>query len=473
LTGLFKRALTGGFFFFLITLIAAGDPRLEAESFYMEVQSWTQPFSAEQISRMSLVASGLEGADLEIYQQRMEEEIQRFRTMVLPGWKGLSDYELGEQLLLWIHSHFLKSYQEPQTYMNVLLDDGRYNCVSSAILYLIFAVEAGLDAAGVETVDHAFCRILVNGEVVDIETTNIHGFDPGTKKEFTQAFNRTGYSYVPPGNYRSRSERNIRQMVALILQNRIALGQRRRNHEEVVGLAVDMYTLAPSEKTLAQLNDVLRNWSAELNDRGYYKEGFLFLLALSTPFPDLPDNEDILFSLAHNYLADMTNRGNLEEAYDFLDTYGEVFREERYRELYSMVIQQKLQIMMRTAPYEESLQAIRQAAEQSYISARLKEEWISWLHQNKAIQIADNQYWLEAWRFLESLPREEAAYGNIPSMREQMKRNWTVSLHNRFVDFMNQQRYSEARQVLEEGLEMDPENRTFLQDQRSLAQVLE
>ncbi|MDR1596542.1 MAG: hypothetical protein LBR99_02445, partial [Treponema sp.] len=69
---------------------------------------------------------------------------------------GADAKERGEFILTFVHQRFLKGYVENQTRLDEIFRTGRYNCVSSAVLYTVFAAALGLDVSGVMTKDHAF-----------------------------------------------------------------------------------------------------------------------------------------------------------------------------------------------------------------------------------------------------------------------------------------------------------------------------
>jgi hypothetical protein len=79
---------------------------------------------------------------------------------------------------------------------------------------------------------------------VDVETTILYGFDPGTKREFRDAFGKaTGFAYVPPGNYRDRTAIDRRTLFSLVLANRIFDAESSGRFFEAVGLAADRWAL--------------------------------------------------------------------------------------------------------------------------------------------------------------------------------------------------------------------------------------
>ena len=77
-----------------------------------------------------------------------------------------------------------------------------------------------------------------------METTNPYGFDPGSRREFTDSFGRvTGYSYVPPGQYGRRRELGDKGLLALILYNRNAYDTEAGRYLEALQPAVDAHAL--------------------------------------------------------------------------------------------------------------------------------------------------------------------------------------------------------------------------------------
>ena len=87
--------------------------------------------------------------------------------------------ERGRRLLMAMHDQLLTHiYDEDQSALSVLLRTGVYNCISSALLYIVLAEEFGLQAAGVIMPSHAFAQLtLSDGSAIEVETTSADGFD--------------------------------------------------------------------------------------------------------------------------------------------------------------------------------------------------------------------------------------------------------------------------------------------------------
>lgn len=88
----------------------------------------------------------------------------------------------GRVLLRFLHTGpMAKGYKAEQTDLHVLLDTGEFNCVSSAALYTVLGQRLGIDVRSVETPKHVFSILVTRDRKIDVETTNIRGFDVDPK----------------------------------------------------------------------------------------------------------------------------------------------------------------------------------------------------------------------------------------------------------------------------------------------------
>jgi transglutaminase-like putative cysteine protease len=232
------------FFLLGIEISAQTFPRLETDPKALEYARRAERnggYSWTDLAEISLWASGVvqAGKSSALEQIRAAAaELKSSPELPAPG------RERAEYILTFMHKKFLKSYSLYQTRVDTLLSGGKYNCVSSAALYMILARSAGLDVSGVMTRDHAFAEVHVNGEDIDVETTNPYGFDPGSRREFHDQFGKlTGFAYVPARNYRDRAAISPIELVSLILSNRIAELESRNRFAEAVPLAIDRVAL--------------------------------------------------------------------------------------------------------------------------------------------------------------------------------------------------------------------------------------
>lgn len=132
-----------------------------------------------------LLASG-ESFSLEDY-DRVQEEIDLWiDTLPL---SGDSEYALRDarRLFAGMHTRFLgtdlsstsmpEQYREEQSQLSRIFSTGEFNCISSALLYVVAARKLGLDVEGVVLPSHAFVQLDLPERVVEVETTSFNGFD--------------------------------------------------------------------------------------------------------------------------------------------------------------------------------------------------------------------------------------------------------------------------------------------------------
>jgi hypothetical protein len=97
------------------------------------------------------------------------------------------EQSLGRLLLTGMHRRFLgpelsaeavpRNYNADQSRLSRVLESGEFNCISSAMLYIVIARKAGLDVQGVILPSHAFVQLTTaEGKTLDIETTSPAGF---------------------------------------------------------------------------------------------------------------------------------------------------------------------------------------------------------------------------------------------------------------------------------------------------------
>ncbi len=167
-------------------------PDLSPLPLSQQLSSMREPLPVDTIVDAALEFSGATDADAAAAKDKLAALVRRFSDEVA---NVTSQAELGEKALIFLHKNLFSGYSTLQTRVDTALDTGIYNCVSSAVLYMIVARSVGLSVAGVRTTDHAFCTVLINGQPVDVETTNPLGFNPG-REEGVHRFVRQGHGLL-------------------------------------------------------------------------------------------------------------------------------------------------------------------------------------------------------------------------------------------------------------------------------------
>jgi tetratricopeptide (TPR) repeat protein len=318
--------------------------------------------------------------------------------------------------------HVLTRYSVLQTRVNTAVETGSFNCVASAVLYAILARSVGLDVAGVRTADHAFCSVAVNGDSVDVETTNVHGFDPGTKKEFTDSFGAvTGYSYVPPSNYRDRRSIGMRELLALLLYNRAAEEGAAGRFREAIGPAVSAYALVGTEDFRKAMDITFSNFTSLLAMRGDFRPAVDFLDAAKSSWGERSDLFRQRQEITHNWIVSLVEKGSGQEAEALLASPATraALGDADWIDLSVFLVQSRAEVAARSGDYGAAADAIAAG--------------------------------LQALGAQTELLRAHEAY-----------------VHNAFARLYNARKFDDAKAVLERGLSVSPSSPMLTGDMRNL-----
>ena len=275
----------------------------------------TESVDVARLARAALLASGASPERLGYYESRLDGVLGELKAS--RGQGAATNSAKAEAVLTFLHEGVLKAYREDATGLTDILDSGRYNCVSSAVLYAIAARSLGIEAAGVRTEDHAFASVRVDGRSIDVETTNPYGFDPGGKKEFKDSFGRvTGFAYVAPGGYGDRRPIGAGDLVGLILSNRASALERTRRFAEATRLGVDYAFLCPGPDSRGFLVDRINNLVADLESRRDYAGAEEIARAAFAAMPEEERLGSIAKNAAYNRAASLAQAGDWEAAFD-------------------------------------------------------------------------------------------------------------------------------------------------------------
>jgi len=377
---------------------AAAAVRLDPIAEVRELADMEEPLELGTFIRTALVFSGVPGEQLAEPEARIREHItelgEQLREVTDPR-------EQAEAALAYMHEELLRRYDERQTGVDVLLGRGSYNCVSSGVVYAVFLKALGLRVWGVRTSDHAFCRVQAGERAFDVETTSPFGFDPGTRKEFTDNFGGvTGYSYVPPSNYRDRRDIGEKELLGLILFNRTAFASDRRDYLGAVPPAVDAYALLRDEESRERLITSLLNLASWYGMSGRFTEALEFLDRAAERHEN--DRLDALHGdLTHNWVVSQIQKGNFSEAEQLLDTQraGGRLKEKEWKELTVYLYQVRAQ---KSAPgdYGEAARLILEGLNKVGSDQGLSKSYEVYIH-NSVVTLVRNELYEDALAVLE------------------------------------------------------------------------
>ncbi len=221
----------------------------------------------------ALLASGVtDKARRKTYLDRLKKIETGARKAIEPG---KTDYQRGELLLKYLHEQSLAAgYRALQTDLSVVLDEGTFNCVSSAVLYNVIGRRLGLDLRAIEVPDHAFSILYVDTKHADVETTNASGFnpsrDPAVQKQLLE---QTGFRYIPEKHPEQRREVGEAGLAAIIYYNHGVSASKDKRYGEALFAYFRALSLDPEfSSAVKNVLSALANWSVELADAKSYEQ---------------------------------------------------------------------------------------------------------------------------------------------------------------------------------------------------------
>jgi tetratricopeptide (TPR) repeat protein len=474
------------FYSFLFAQSGNNQPRLEPdpEAFDFAQMGQERNYSWQEILDMALWASGADYSEANTIRTSIIVSAEKLKASnELP----LEKNEQGEYLLDYMHRTFLKGYAEKQTRLDLLVSTGRFNCVSSAVLYSILASSIGLQTNGVLTRDHAFIQVNTGTELIDVETTTLYGYNPGNKQEFHDGFgNTTGFVYVAPRNYRDRSPISQLELVSLILSNRIVDLESRKLFNEAVGVAIDKAALLSARTSFSEspfftdpnkdVMDRIFNYGASLIQAGKENEALAWADAAQSPYPDESRWQDFVFTAMNNQLIKMNRAKKVKDARILLDREASRFSAENFAKLDVLITDAELvqftRLISSTEETEQALENISQIETRGIIAAERIAELRSFVLLKESERQAKSSGWQEAIAYLESAMNE---YGNLPELQKALavyKNNRAIDFHNEFAVLFNARKFDEAQQVIQNALQEFPGNRQLSSDLRMVENAL-
>lgn len=424
--GALTYALVFAFLAGLPPALAFGEPRLEPDERLLARNPPTHGLDARSFAALALIASGAgdQTERLEAELSSMGDELASLAENATGG------REKTELILAFMYEKTLSRYSEFQTRLDIAIQKGEYNCVSSSVLFAYFAKRLGLETYGNETPNHSFCTVLVDGKPIDVETTNPFGFDPGNRKELPgEREGETRYLLVPKTTYRNRTKIDDRRLIALIYNNRISMLERSGRFEEAAGLAVDALTLQGENAPPGEIADRFLNYAINLSAGGDHEKALGFIERARGEFFDFPRYREFENNTVQNAVADLVKKEEYDEARRLLA---------RYR--------------LRVDPSVFKKTAV-------YVWAK------------KAETAARGRDWLAAAAVVEEGLAEIPGDKSLQNQRNAYRDNFAVEVHNRFAAEMNRGNRDEARRILEEGLAFVPESALLKQDLAQLEKI--
>lgn len=400
----------------------------------------------------------------------------------------LEEEERGRAILKYLYQNYLKAYSLNQTKIDVALETGFYNCVSSAVLYMVAAKAAELDVRGQSTTQHAFCSIYVTDEKsgktkrIDVETTNPYGFNPGSKEEIEHENQIKKYYVVPKKYYSNRQEVSDGVFTGLIAGNLCADYIKSGEYKKAVPLGAARWEAVKNEpaKSVTSVRnsfDILAaNYVNILPDSAV---SFYSTLDWFSSFIDRWGTTDFLQKNLDNSIINLLVLCFQEKNYPLaLEAY------EKYKAKLSQSQVTKSEEIITDIIIIKATEGLTPEQKVAEINGLLSSEELADFIRQKRAQLHLESYWLEYLNSLMNSRDFELGYAKasialdqlpkstkIKAMQNGFYNNSIALIHNNFAKQANAGNLEAARAVLEEGLEKFPNDKTLKRDIADLQKI--
>jgi tetratricopeptide (TPR) repeat protein len=265
----------------------------------------------------SLVASGVtDGQVLRRYEDQVTGLIEELhRSGAVEG----TPRQKAQAALEFLHRRVLVGgYQLDATDLTLVLEQGRFNCVSASVLFNCLTAPFGLVTRGLEIPGHAMSRLVLADGTLDVETTCPEWFRllNNPKKQAELVEKRLGFR---PKDEAAPREVSDVELVATIYYNRGVDLLAQKQFAEAVAANAKALELDPSSTTArGNLLATMNNWAIDLGSQGRYAEAAELLrqgLAIDSGYETFKAN----FTHVHyQWVEELCRDGEYRRALDLL-----------------------------------------------------------------------------------------------------------------------------------------------------------
>ena len=443
-----------------------------------------EPYSYENYITFALIASGVTDREIPRYKKIVDKLVFDLNSDIETKQVSSEKDILAEFILGYLHRRLFHQYFANQTKINKMLENRRFNCVSSSVLYTAICRNFGINITGLIVPDHVLVQLRTPTTKIDIETTIRYGFDPASKKEVLDHLGKiTGFVYVDQKNYKQRSEISDRQMISLIYSNRYKALNDQRRHAEATRVLYAGWQLAGNlPRTLNTWENGISNYIISLDRLNRFSDALYVIDLITEKFPTLKQPTELHYNIYLNwsyhalkakqfelgskvaqeglktYPRDRKLLQNLKSAYvsqtqalvkkrDFnsarltIETAKQLFpNENSFQKLgVNLVVEETKEL-----PIDKAVEVYRNALKK-YPQDKVLQDGFAFLYIEPAQKLANRGNFEEAIALLD---RGSEVTLNMPKIVESKKRaynNWSLAL-------AKTQDFSNAKLVIEKGL---------------------
>lgn len=448
---------------------------------------------AASLTSEDIIKASLEFSECPVNSKEAQDVFAQYKILqnqvTSSAFMNLSEAERAEKILEQMYSDVLSSYQEMQSKTSEMFFSGRYNCVSSSVLYLALAKAASLDVRGQRTPLHAFCTVYIkdgsggNLTKIDVETTNPMGFNPGTKKNL-QA-NTTGnkkYAVVPKKNYSGRKEISDRLFVSLIGRNMATEYDRKGEYFSSVPMSAACLSFVKDESASVSFarddfEKICGNYVVSLHREKNFEKALAWLDYVYGKYGAEGVLRDSYETTVYNNVVSLCKKGQFDAARECYKVRASRLSKRRIAQIENNIFNEEIKWNLEACRSDDAaisyLEGIKSSASLDSAATKKIDSYLEhyWINKINAVQKLEG--FLKAagvaQNAIDAMPKS-AALKNAKAM---CLRNYDTEFHNRFAAFANNKQYQEALNVLNEGLQGNPQSSILNNDLNKLDRLMQ
>jgi len=413
---------------------------------------------------------------MEQYRQLVEE----VRTNT---YQRMTRAERGEAVLRLMYRDVLKKYVLTESSITALFQKGQYNCVSATLLYVALAKEAGLETVIYKTTDHSFCAVKTEDRLIEVETTNPYGFDPGTKKALpAQKKGATSWAVIPQRYYNNKQIISDRVLASLVGGNISTLAMKDNDYALAVPLSIARYEFTRKEDTSAarevkrEFDVVATNYVSHLQRQGRPLAALNWMEAALVQWESSDIWQDCIDVVVHNSVVFYLNQSKVEQAQEIYEGWSQRLTSKTREEVAFNLFVGTMDAGIKDVEPAKALSFLRTMEQHPVASsikgaAKLKENR-EYIWQSQVKTLVDQQQFLEAAAVARQGVQALGTSRVLSNLEKQCLNNHAVTVHNKYAALFNQGRYQEALEVVQQGLMEVPGNRTLQADLNKVQRAL-
>lgn len=413
---------------------------------------------------------------MEQYRQLVEE----VRTNT---YQRMTRAERGEAVLRLMYRDVLKKYVLTESSITAMFQKGQYNCVSATLLYVALAKEAGLETVIYKTTDHSFCAVKTEDRLIEVETTNPYGFDPGTKKALpAQKKGATSWAVIPQRYYNNKQVISDRVLASLVGGNISTLAMKDNDYALAVPLSIARYEFTRKEDTTAakevkrEFDMVATNYVSHLQRQGRPLAALYWMEEALAQWESSDIWQDCIDEVVQNSVVFYLNQSKVEQAQEIYEGWSQRLTSKTREEVALNIFIGAMDAGVKDVEPAQALAFLRTMEQHPVAStikgaAKLKENR-EYVWQSQVKVLVDQQQFLEAAAVARQGVQSLGTSRVLSNLEKQCLNNHAVTVHNKYAALFNQKKYQEALEVVQQGLMEVPGNRTLQADLNKVQRAL-